>query len=205
MGPWALFVARLGNSASGVVTSGENRSTKVRVASKVKHASLSQHTSGHQRGNELLLLLSVGMHTHTHKLYDPARNAGPPSTSSRPPPGCSSMPVAHAPYFLPRGRHLVFLLLFQVFEGLPSDAVKTMEALELSQALQRVRSSRRRRKEEGGGGGRREGRRSRNNNDNAERPSGSSGREGEAVRGKGGLGEEGGEEDGSGLLGRGET
>ncbi|CAM9920258.1 unnamed protein product [Ectocarpus sp. 13 AM-2016] len=93
-----------------------------------------------------------------------------------------------------------------VFDGLPSDAVKTMEALELSQALQRVRSSRRRRKEEGGGGGgggRREGRRPRNNNDNAERPSESSGREGEAVRGKGGLGEEGGEEDGSRLLGRG--
>ncbi|CAM9491686.1 unnamed protein product [Ectocarpus sp. 12 AP-2014] len=89
-----------------------------------------------------------------------------------------------------------------VFDGLPSDAVKTMEALELSQALQRVRSSRRRRKEEGGGG-RREGCRPRNNNDNAERPSGSSGREGKAVRGKGGLGEEGGEEDGSELLGRG--
>ncbi|CAM9598875.1 unnamed protein product [Ectocarpus fasciculatus] len=93
-----------------------------------------------------------------------------------------------------------------VFDGLPSDAVKTMEALELSQALQRVRSSRRRRKEEGGGGGgggRREGRKPRNQNDTAERPSGSSSKEGEAVRGKAGLGGEGSEEDGSGLLGRG--
>lgn len=164
------------------------------------HLALSAHSGALER--EMNVPACVSM--HIHKLYDPARNAGPLSTSFRPPPACSLVPVAHALSFLRGGRHLMFLLLFQVFDGLPSDPVKTMEALDLSQALQRVRSSRRRRKEEGGGG-RREGRTPRNNNDNAERPSGSSGKEGEAVRGKGGLGEEGSEEGGSGLFGRGEN
>eukprot|EP00903_Cladosiphon_okamuranus_P005510 g5490.t1 len=49
-----------------------------------------------------------------------------------------------------------------VFDGLPSDAGNAMQSLELTQALQRVRSSRRRRDGGGGGGGgggKREGRR----------------------------------------------